>query len=136
MADILVIDDEAPLRSLIRRALAPFGHDVVEAEDGVQGIKRFASAPADLIITDIVMQGMEGMETIRSLRRLSADVPIIAMSGGGRGSAGDYLAVALALGASRTLTKPFKLGVLTGMVNELLVERQLKSASTLSDINY
>ena len=120
MADILVIDDEAPLRSLIRRALTPEGHGVVEAEDGVEGIKLFASAPSDLIITDIVMQGMEGMETIRRLRRLSADVPIIAMSGGGRGSADDYLTVALALGASRTLTKPFKLRELAAMVNDLL----------------
>ena len=120
MAEILVIDDEAPLRSLIRRALTPEGYRVVEAQDGIEGIKCFASAPADLVITDIVMQGMEGMETIRRLRRLSDDVPIIAMSGGGRGSAGDYLTVALALGASRTLTKPFKLAELVAMVNELL----------------
>ena len=120
MAEILAIDDEAPLRSLIRRALTPEGYRVVEAQDGIEGIKCFASAPADLIITDIVMQGMEGMETIRRLRQLSDDVPIIAMSGGGRGSAGDYLTVALALGASRTLTKPFKLAELVAMVNELL----------------
>ncbi len=136
MAEILIIDDEAPLRTLIRRGLTPEGHDVVEAADGAEGITHFTSEPSHLIITDIVMKGMEGMETIRKLRQLSSQVPIIAMSGGGRGSAGDYLTVARALGASRTLTKPFKLRELTAMVDELLEEAGLKSGSAQPDTHY
>lgn len=120
MAEILIIDDEAPVRTLVRRALGMHGHDVTEAHDGLQGIARYAAAPTDLVITDLVMDGMEGMDTIRGIRRLNPDVPILAISGGGRGAAGDYLTIAAALGATETMEKPFGLQELSETVERLL----------------
>jgi YesN/AraC family two-component response regulator len=60
-----------------------------------------------LVMTDIIMPDMEGIETILGLRRSHPRLRIIAMSGGGRGSAHDYLLVAQQLGATRVLAKPF-----------------------------
>ena len=77
------------------------------------------------------------METIRRLRRLSDQVPILAISGGGRGSAGDYLTVARARSVwTRTMNKPFKLRELATMVEELLEEATLKSGSAQPDTYY
>ena len=76
------------------------------------------------------------METIRRLRRLSDQVPILAISRGGRGSAGDYLTVARALGATRTMNKPFKLRELATMEEDLLEEATLKSGSAQPDTYY
>ena len=83
MADILLIDDEAQMRRMIVRVLNAAGHTVREAADGRVGIELFRDAVPALVITDIVMPDMEGIELIRELRRLEPSVPILAISGGG-----------------------------------------------------
>lgn len=127
MARILVIDDEAPLRALIRRALQPLGHDVVEAADGDAGTRLFESSAFDLVITDLLMPEKEGIETILDLRERSPAVKILVVSGGlsYRGRVLDKLgplADAEALGADASLSKPFGLEELQVVVERLLSE--------------
>lgn len=107
MARILIIDDDAQTRIVLQEMLVREGYEVVEASDGHEGLHCYQAAPSDVIILDILMPEQEGLETIRALRRLDPAVKIIAMSGGGQIGSMDFLRVAAALGAQRTLRKPF-----------------------------
>ena len=115
---VLVVDDDAALRGTVRRALVGAGFVVEEAENGKAALEACRLRPPDLVILDIIMPEQEGLETIRQLRSGGTRVPIIAVSGGGIGSAEDYLDAARALGASRSLRKPFALGDLVSAVTE------------------
>ena len=90
MAKILVIDDEPDIRSIMCRVLETAGHEVVAFGNGSGAIDHVKREPADLLITDIFMPDVEGLETIREIRRLRPDMPIIAISGVDF-EAGDYL---------------------------------------------
>ncbi|HEV7681333.1 MAG TPA: response regulator [Pyrinomonadaceae bacterium] len=107
MANILLVDDEEQLRSMLRVVLEEAGHVVQEASDGQKALESFKNQQPDVVVTDLVMPNKEGIETILELRRIRRDVRIIAMSGGGRNNANDYLALAKRFGACVTLTKPF-----------------------------
>ena len=120
MATILVIDDEADLRAVIREILEDEGHQILEADDGITGLQAFASRSFDLVITDIVMQGKEGVEVIMTMKGRAPAQPILAISGGGRIGKHDYLAVAAVMGATATLAKPFNAAALVEAVNEVL----------------
>lgn len=105
---------------MLRLALMHHGHSVVEARNGREGVGLFAGADADIVITDIVMPEMEGIELISEMRRREPRVKIIAISGGGRNSPADYLQLAKMLGASRVLAKPFSNDALITAVSEVL----------------
>jgi CheY-like chemotaxis protein len=120
MSCILVIDDDENVLTLMRRMLEPEGYDVLDAPDGRNGLRLCSCRHVDLVITDIIMPEMEGLEVIMGLRREMPDVKIIAVSGGGRIQPGDYLELASALGADLTLTKPFTLNELRDAVRELM----------------
>jgi DNA-binding response OmpR family regulator len=120
MSRILVIDDDRLVRFTIRTALEQAGHEVVEAEDGVRGLEAFDAAPFDLVISDLLMPEKEGVETVREIRRRSTRVKILVVSGGGSMKMLDYLAMAEALGADRSLAKPFTSRALVEAVNTLL----------------
>src|SRR5579871_1908541 len=106
MAKILIIDDEPTLRTMLRDALEP-PHSIVEAGNGIEGMKAFAAEAFDLVITDIIMPDQEGIETIVEMRRTKPEQKIIAMSGGGRTRTVEFLKIAEKLGANRVLKKPF-----------------------------
>jgi DNA-binding response OmpR family regulator len=108
MARILVIDDEAELRRIIRIALEQAGHEVIEARNGEDGLRQHDDATADLIITDIMMPETDGIETIIALRRHSPRIKIIAISGGGRVGDTNFLTLAAKFGADQVLAKPFR----------------------------
>src|SRR4051794_5160474 len=97
MARILVIDDDVDVRAVLEEALKLAGHEVDLAADGEEGLKRYLSAPADLVITDLFMPNQEGVETIIKLRRSFPEIPVIAISGNPLAST--MLAVARKLGA-------------------------------------
>jgi CheY-like chemotaxis protein len=107
MPRILIIEDEEQVRSVTRRTLEGEGYDVLEAEDGFSGIKAFTENDVDLIITDIIMPGMEGIETIVELRKRNPEIKIIAISGAGKMGPGEYLRLAKVFGANHTFAKPF-----------------------------
>jgi DNA-binding response OmpR family regulator len=120
MARILVIDDDHAVRLTIQVILERDGHEVICASDGDQGLRAFASALPQLVITDIIMPNKEGLETIMQIRACGATTPIIAMSGGGRVGNADFLKMAAELGANEVLPKPFERHDLTGAVRRLL----------------
>ncbi len=107
MSRVLIIDDEPEIRLLLQRVLEGAGYETALAADGREGIALMRQQPADLMITDLMMPGQEGLETIIEIRRLYPRTKIIAMSGGGHGGVLDFLPMATQLGAARTLAKPF-----------------------------
>jgi CheY-like chemotaxis protein len=120
MSHILVIDDEQLVASAIAHVLTRAGHRVTIAANGDAGLEQFKTERPDLVITDIVMPGKEGIETIRDLRSLAPELPIIAMSGGGMMSNYDFLSMARKLGASEVLGKPFSNDELIALVSRCL----------------
>lgn len=119
MAEILVIDDEPGIRHTICRLLKAAGHEATAFENGRGAIQYLSHNPVDLLITDIFMPEVEGIETIREIRRTRPDLPIVAMSGSGCGGR-DFLDAAEKLGATATLRKPFSRGELLEIVSRLL----------------
>ena len=122
MAQILVIEDDEHIRGLIREVLEESGHEVLESSDGEDGLKKFSLNPTYLVITDILMPGMEGLETIRHLRTEVPTAKIIAISGGLEGKGVNVLELAKKFGATRILAKPFDLSQLLAAVEEVLVD--------------
>jgi DNA-binding response OmpR family regulator len=120
MSHILVIDDNADTCMALKLLLESEGYAVEVANDGEAGLERQRSAPADLVITDIYMPRMEGMETIAELKREFPKVRIIAMSGRRVNMQTDYLSLAPELGASCTMQKPFDPNELLQQVQKLL----------------
>jgi CheY-like chemotaxis protein len=120
MKRILLIDDEEGLRAVLRICLERLGYEVVDAHNGADAIALFKRMPVDLVLTDLVMPGKEGLETIRELRRRNPELKIIAMSGGGRTDASDNLKMALLFGATSVFSKPFSLDELGKGVAEVL----------------
>jgi CheY-like chemotaxis protein len=120
MGHILVIDDDAVLRRVITLALEQAGHSVLRCENGRKAIEYLAHAQADLLITDIVMPEMDGVETVRAARRLAPQLPILAISGGGSFAPDDYLGIAQVFGANAVLPKPFRPAELVAKVAAML----------------
>jgi CheY-like chemotaxis protein len=117
---ILVVDDDELFRQMLRTTLVKMGYLVLEARNGREATTLFDQQLPDIVITDLVMPEKEGLETIGELRRCYPEVKIIAMSGGGRISATDYLRIAKAMGANRILAKPFSNDEMVTALNELL----------------
>ena len=122
MARILIIDDDAQVRRLLMAVLEQAGHHVVEASDGGEGLALHREQPADLILTDIVMPGQEGFETIQALREEFSHTKIIAFSGKMGAMHIDILGIAKKLGAHQTLSKPFEIPTLLHMITKELNE--------------
>jgi CheY-like chemotaxis protein len=109
MARILVIDDQEPIRRITRRALENEGHEVLDASDGEEGMALLdrAETPVDVVITDIFMPGMDGIQTLREIRKRFPAIKVIAMSGGDSSGLLDLREDAELLGAVKSLHKPF-----------------------------
>jgi CheY-like chemotaxis protein len=120
MARILVIDDEGLALHAVARILAVEDHDVREAPDGASGLRLWRHSAADLILTDIAMPDMSGLEVIASLRAEGATVPIIAISSRLVVSDLELLHQIKALGAVHLLAKPFSWDQLMAAVSAAL----------------
>jgi len=107
MARIVLFEDEAALRLLLAEVLEEAGHEVVSAGDGAASRDAGLMAAADVLITDLMMPGCDGLEVIANARAANPALRIIAMSGGGRTVTTDFLPMAQELGADRILHKPF-----------------------------
>jgi two-component system, chemotaxis family, chemotaxis protein CheY len=116
---ILLLDDDSALRSTLRDRLIMEGYDVQTAPDGRIGLNLYYENPADLVITDVLMPEMDGLEVIRLLCGTPSPPLILAMSGGGDRDL-DFLVEATEFGASRTLSKPFHLEDFVTLVHDIL----------------
>jgi DNA-binding response OmpR family regulator len=112
---ILVIEDNLDLRDYLRLALETQGYQVLTARNGEEALGYLNGHPVDVVLTDIFMPEMDGIETIAALRKLFPDIRVIAMSGR---PGVDYLAVARELGVARTLRKPFDIEELLAALGE------------------
>lgn len=136
MARILVIDDEEVVQTALTQLLETDGHTVIQALDGAKGLSAFRESPVDIVIADIFMPEMEGLGTIRELRRMNHDVQIIAMSGCGTTQSTILLELASQLGANAALKKPFQMQELRNSVNSCLeMAGDLVSASRLTKMH-
>jgi CheY-like chemotaxis protein len=129
MPRVLIIDDENAIRFVLEKALSKLGMDVRTAGSGAQGIKLNQQCPADIVITDIIMPGLDGVETIKVIRQQFPETKFIAISGGGGVNVKDYqpgaistsayLVAAKEAGADKILTKPFNKKDLIDAINAL-----------------
>lgn len=117
---IILIDDDAVVRSAVRRMLERAGYGVREAADGRTGVALQQSDPADLVITDLFMAEQDGIETIQQLRDRWPALPIIAVSGGASVAAKGPLTDARLFGADATLSKPLLPEELLAVVRGLI----------------
>ena len=112
MARILVVDDDQSVRAVAKTVLELNGHEAVIAENGRVGLRKVEGENYDLVIVDIFMPGMDGLETIRSLSQIKPGLPVIVISGltfrSNSGSPPDFLSMATKLGATCSLQKPFR----------------------------
>jgi DNA-binding response OmpR family regulator len=107
VAKILLIDDDSLFREPLAEILSQAGHEVTATASGFEAVKHVKLSPCDLAITDILMPEQDGIETICALRKVSAELKIIAVSGGGLLDGELYLKMASHLGADAVLEKPF-----------------------------
>lgn len=121
MANILLIDDDELLRDTLLQMLELDGHRVVEARDGHEGLSRYGAGRFDLVITDVLMPGMDGAQLIVELRKRDGALPILAISGGRRVLTPAFnLQTAGLAGATLQLAKPFGRAQLQQAVNQAL----------------
>jgi CheY-like chemotaxis protein len=126
---ILVIDDEPFILEALKRVLGSSAVTVVGAANADAGLAAMRESPADLVIIDVILPGMDGVAAIKIFRRDYPAVRIIAISGGGNFglnaylpdaiSTSAYLAACKAAGADGTLAKPFETAELRALIHQV-----------------
>lgn len=129
MASILVIDDDPAITSMLRRGLAYEGYTVVVAASGSAGLALARQQPPNLVILDIMMPGMDGLEVLRRLRSADPQLPIIFLTA--RDAPTDQIQ-GLETGADDYVIKPFTFEVLLARVRVLLRRSQAEQPQRLS----
>jgi len=112
LANLLIVDDDPAVQATIRIVLERAGHSVVVAGDGRKGLAIFEAGDFDLLVLDIFMPGMDGLETMKLIHQRRPQTPILVISGRpiswDANSTPDYLKIATKLGAISGLQKPFR----------------------------
>ena len=136
MASILIIDDEEDVRLVLKEVLERAGYEVSVAENGLEGLQLLERDEFDLMITDVIMPGIDGVTTMQRARGMYPNMPVIVITGGGNVAPMEYepgaiktsafLASATKAGANRTLTKPFGRKDILEAVQELLPHPETK----------
>jgi CheY-like chemotaxis protein len=120
VAKILLLEDQSFIAKIIERALATAGHAVTWHRNGRAGLEAFATDRPDLLITDIIMPEVDGLEVIRAVRAQDRNLPIIAISGGGDREDFEFLETAQRLGATEVIRKPISREQLLTAINRCL----------------
>jgi CheY-like chemotaxis protein len=135
LAKILIVDDDSAVQATIKLLLERAGHSVVVASDGRKGLTIFEAGDFDLLVLDIFMPGMDGLETMRLIHQQQPLIPIIVISGNpvtwDSGSGPDFLTMATKLGAVSSLQKPFKPAALLAAVTGCLEAAKRPSTSSI-----
>lgn len=119
MTKVLLVDDDEMIRYALRSAFEIADIEVVEEANGGFIRKPELLDDVDVVVTDILMPDVEGIELITTMNRVASHIPVIAMSGGGRMNSQDYLATASDLGAAAVFSKPLNEVQLVDKVREL-----------------
>lgn len=119
MTRVLLVDDEEPVRTAYAELLVHHGYDVTTAGDGREALEAVGEQAPDVVVTDVIMPETDGFDLITRLHGVVPDVPVIAISGGGRMRAGGYLQMASMLGASAVLQKPLRIAELLRALESL-----------------
>ena len=127
-ARILLVDDEQPIQTLLSYPLRKEGYDVVQATDGRQALDRFEEQPFDLVVLDLMLPKVDGLEVCRRLRNRSA-VPIIMLTA--KSEEIDKV-VGLELGADDYITKPFSLREFSSRIKAALRRAEMSRAAELA----
>lgn len=122
MARILIVDDEEPIRRVVRAVVERLGHTAEEAENGVEGLSSFQQRPQDLVITDVLMPHMGGLRFVSELKAVSPDQKVIAISGGGAEGKLNFLATMKTFPNVQILRKPFRPQELMEMISGFLAQ--------------
>ena len=130
MTRLMVVEDDVELLQTLHRALTTKGYQVVDAPNGVEAVRLFDEQTIDLVILDMIMPGMDGLETILELFKQAPGTKIIAISGGGRIGPINYLIAAKEAGAMFTLQKPFELEDL-----EIAIQQTLEAKPKIHVVN-
>lgn len=116
---ILIVDDQAGLRRLLFEALSDEGHIVEMAENGVEAIKKVRSRIPLLILLDVRMPGMSGLETMGEIKKIAPNVPVILMTAYAEH---EMAGEAYKRGALCCINKPFDLEEIRNLIKEILAE--------------
>ena len=120
MSTVLIIDDDTQFNLMLKSALEIKGYEVETAANGKEGKALYQNKKYDVIITDIIMPDVDGYEVILDLRRMGMSDRTIAVSGGGRTAADDYLVTAQRFDVAATFNKPIDLQALRDKVDEII----------------
>lgn len=119
MIRIMVVDDDEAFRQTVCELLAEGDFEILSAESGTQLFTVLKKQSVDIVLTDIVMPDEDGLEIVRKIKKMNPAPKIVAMSGGGRIAATDYLEIARLMGVSATIRKPFKQQELVGLLQQV-----------------
>lgn len=118
---ILIIDDDPLLREVAVQFLSEVGHDCAVAEDGRLGLASLEASGADLVLLDMIMPNMDGVETLGQIKACWPDMPVVVMSAGTRTMAmQSLLRLASNLGADEVMQKPLRREILLPLAERLL----------------
>jgi two-component system chemotaxis response regulator CheY len=117
MSKVLLVDDSGLARRSTRRVLEQAGYTVVEAEDGLSALERFALEKPDLVVLDLVMKGMYGLDVLTRLREMDPDARVVVMTADIQTSSRDLVQSA---GAAGFINKPAAPGAVVEMVEKVL----------------
>ncbi|MDI6624649.1 MAG: response regulator [Brevundimonas sp.] len=120
MAIIVIVDDDPTIQFIAGELLKAEGHAIVHASDGVEALKVLRTVPADLVVLDMLMPNMDGLETIMEMQRTHPETKILAISSGGPMGPQDLLRTAKLFGADDTLVKPLTFSTFGAAVERLL----------------
>lgn len=122
MARILVVDDEPKVREVLKRILELDHHEVAEAANGSEGLDRLQEWTADLVIADLFMPVMDGLEFISKVQKTFPDLGVVAISGSVYERKPQFLEIAGRMEGVKTLAKPFEADDVLTLVKGVLAE--------------
>jgi DNA-binding response OmpR family regulator len=120
MARVLVIDDEVMLLETLQAALNGVNHEVAVADTAAKGLWLIDSFAPEIVVLDIHMPTTDGIETLGLIRKRKSNLPVVAISGGGRFQTADMLTFAKELGADAILQKPFSMAQFVALIDDVL----------------